>query len=224
MPTKNLEATDQIISSVDVGTISHKFQVGSNDQWEIYDYPGGYAQRFDGIDKAGSPQPADLNKIETDNTRTAKIRMEQEAVPGLVIEGESNVRRFDPGYKIKLKEHFNANGDYVLTDVEHFATMAGTYTTDQSVSLKYQNRFRSHSHGPALPAAARHAQADDQRHANGRRGGQRRLDRNRHRQIWPRESAILLGSRRQEDARQLLLGSRGAELGGQTLGRFFLPG
>jgi type VI secretion system secreted protein VgrG len=142
-PTKNFEATVQIISSVDAGTISHSFQVGNNSQWEIYDFPGGFAQRFDGMDKSGSPQQADLNNIETDNTRTAKIRMEQEAVPGLVIEGDSNVRRFDPGYKIKLKEHFNANGEYLLTDVEHFASMAGTYTTDQSISLKYQNRFRS---------------------------------------------------------------------------------
>jgi type VI secretion system secreted protein VgrG len=69
--------------------------------------------------------------------------MEQEAVPGLVIEGESNVRRFEAGCTIKLKEHFNGNGGYLLTDVEHAASMEGTYTTDSSVTLKYQNSFRS---------------------------------------------------------------------------------
>ena len=141
MPDKNLQATDDIVQSVAVGTVTHKLKVGGNEQWEVYDYPGGYAKRFDGIDKGGSPQASELQEIEKDNTRTVKIRMEQEALPSLVIEGEGNVRRFDPGYKINVKDHFNANGSYLLTDVEHFATMAGTYTTDPEVHLKYQNRF-----------------------------------------------------------------------------------
>ena len=142
MPSKNLEATDQILDSVAVGTITHKLKVGGNDSWEIYDYPGGYAERYDGIDKGGSPSPSDLSKIEQDNTRTVKIRMQQEAMPGLGIDGEGNVRRFAPGYKIKLSEHFNADGSYVLTAVEHSASVAGTYSANQNVSLKYHNRFR----------------------------------------------------------------------------------
>ncbi len=142
MPAKNLEATQAILSSVDVGTITHKLKLGGNDSWEIYDYPGGYAERYDGIDKGGSPQASDLSKIEQDNKRTVGIRMQQETMPGLVIEGESNIRRFSPGYKITLSDHFNANGDYVVTGVEHSASIEGTYSTNQNVTLKYLNRMR----------------------------------------------------------------------------------
>ncbi len=139
---KNLEATDTIQESLTVGTITHQMKVGGNDAWEIYDFPGGYAERYDGIDKSGGDNSGDLSKIETDNTRTVKIRMQQEAMPGLAVDGEGNVRRFEPGFKIKVAEHFNANGTYVLTDVEHSASMAGTYTTEPNMHLKYHNRFR----------------------------------------------------------------------------------
>ena len=143
MPGKNLEATDQIQESVAVGTITHKLKVGGNDSWEIYDYPGGYAERYDGIDKGRLA--ASLRSVENRDTTTrgpSKIRMQQEAMPGLGIDGEGNVRRFAPGYKIKLSNHFNANGSYVLTAVEHSASIEGTYSANQNVSLKYHNRFR----------------------------------------------------------------------------------
>ena len=142
MPDKNLEATDQIQESVAVGTITHKLKVGGNDSWEIYDYPGGYAERYDGVDKGGGANASDLSKIEQDNTRTVKIRMQQEAMPSLGIDGEGNVRRFAPGYKITLSNHFNANGSYVLTAVEHAGSIEGTYTANQNVSLKYRCPFR----------------------------------------------------------------------------------
>ncbi len=142
MPAKNLEATDQIQESLSVGTVTHKLKVGGNDSWEIYDYPGGYADRYDGVDKSGGANASDLSKIETDNKRTVKIRMQQEAIPSLGIDGEGNVRRFAPSYKIKLSNHFNGNGSYVLTTVEHSASVEGTYSSNQNVNLKYHNRFR----------------------------------------------------------------------------------
>ena len=45
------------------GTVTHKLSLGGNDKLEIYDYPGGYAQRFDGIDRSGGERPAELKKI-----------------------------------------------------------------------------------------------------------------------------------------------------------------
>ncbi|HEV3415438.1 MAG TPA: type VI secretion system tip protein TssI/VgrG [Pirellulales bacterium] len=142
LPAKNLEATEPILATAAVGTVTHHLKVGGNDQWEIYDFPGDYAGRFDGIDKGGSPQPSELSKIEQDNTRTVKIRMEQVAANGLMIDGEGNVRRFIAGYKFQLDKHFNANGTYVLTDVDHVASMEGTYTSNESVPLRYKNTFR----------------------------------------------------------------------------------
>lgn len=142
MPDKNLEATKTIIDSVSSGTVNHHLKVGGNDQWEIYEFPGGYAGRFDGIDKGGSPQAAELSKIEQDNKRTVDIRMQQVASGSLAIDGEGNVRRFAAGSKFDLSQHFNANGNYVLTDVDHVASMEGTYTSNESITLRYKNTFR----------------------------------------------------------------------------------
>ncbi len=141
-PAKNLEASDTIQATAAAGTVTHKLKVGGNDQWEVYEFPGGYAERFDGVDKSGGPQPSELGKIEQDNTRTVGIRMKQIAVQALLIDGKSNVRGFLPGYKFELTEHFNGNGKYVLTEVEHTASMEGTYTKNEAVTLQYVNSFR----------------------------------------------------------------------------------
>ncbi len=141
-PFKNLEASAPIQATAAAGTVTHKLKVGGNDAWEVYEFPGGYAERFDGVDKSGSPQPAELGKIEQDNTRTADIRIKQMAAPAVTIDGKGNVRGFMPGYKFKLQDHFNANGTYVLTDVEHTASMEGTYTSNEAITLQYANSFR----------------------------------------------------------------------------------
>src|SRR5450759_140385 len=56
MPTKHLDADKTIMDSVTVGTVTHKLKVANNDSLELYDYPGGYAGRFDGINKSGGEQ------------------------------------------------------------------------------------------------------------------------------------------------------------------------
>ena len=40
-------------------------------------------------------------------------------MPGLVVTGTSTCRQFTSGYKFTLTRHFNADGPYVLTAVEH---------------------------------------------------------------------------------------------------------
>src|SRR5205823_9806536 len=72
LPTDNLEAVEPIAETVQAGTISHKFKTGANTNLENYDFPGRYAQRFDGVDPGGSDQASNLQKIYQDNTRTAK--------------------------------------------------------------------------------------------------------------------------------------------------------
>src|SRR5262249_40588000 len=53
LPHQHLEADRPILESVPVGQVTHKLRPGVSSRLEIYDYPGGYAQRFDGIDKGG---------------------------------------------------------------------------------------------------------------------------------------------------------------------------
>lgn len=143
LPHKHLEGQVDILESLQVGNIDHKLQVGDNDKLEIYDYPGAYAQRFDGVDKGGADQSSDLSNIHPeDSDRTTKIRMQAETVPGLVIRGSSNCRHLVSGYQFTLDRHFDADGDYVLTELQHSARLTSTdYRSGEEGEFAYENHF-----------------------------------------------------------------------------------
>lgn len=140
LPGQHLDATKAIQETVKVGTVNHKLKVGGNDQLELYDYPGAYAQRFDGVTPGGGDRKSDVEKIFEDNKRTVEVRMQQEAVPGLAVEGSSGCRQFSAGHKFTLERHFNADGEYVLTRVTHAASVAGSYSPSGEAS-EYRNDF-----------------------------------------------------------------------------------
>jgi len=140
LPHKHLETDKTIQDSVSAGKVTHKLKVGGNDKLEIYDFPGEYAQRFDGIDRSGGEQASELQKIYQDNKRTVEIRMQEEAAASLVINGASNCCQLSSGHKFSVEKHFNADGQYVLTTINHTASMAGAYrsTTEE---FGYRNSF-----------------------------------------------------------------------------------
>jgi type VI secretion system secreted protein VgrG len=140
-PTKNLEAKESILESVKAGTVTHKLKGQPNEPLEIYDFPGAYAVRFDGINPSGGEQSDRLQKILEDNKRTVKLRMEAEALPSLAIHGSSGCRNFVAGHKFTLDRHFDANGDYVLTSVTHEASMGAPYRSGSGGDLVYSNIF-----------------------------------------------------------------------------------
>lgn len=150
LPTNHLEAKEKTIASVPVGKVTHKLNL-ANDSLEIYDYPGLYAQRFDGIDPNGGDRPSDIQHIFEDRTRTVRLRMEQEEVCGLLIEGESDCGQFTAGHKFTLERHFDADGGYLLTRILHEATDE-SYRSDQpdADAFEYSNRFF------AIPEALRY--------------------------------------------------------------------
>src|SRR5205814_733650 len=129
MPRKHLDADRTITDSVHVGRVSHALRVAGNNHFEIYQYPGEYARRFDGIGPDGDDRSADLPHIFDDGARTAAIRLQEEMAAGLVIRGESNCRQFVTGHRFALTRHFNGDGDYVLTSITHTARMPGAYIT-----------------------------------------------------------------------------------------------
>ena len=141
LPGKNLQVKEKTIESVAAGKVTHKLNVGGNDQLEIYDYPGGYAQRFDGIDPSGGARPQDLKDVFRDSERTTRVRMEQEEVRTLAIEGAGNCGNFCAGHKFNLERHFNADGAYLLTRVEHDAKLTGNYESTDGLKFDYQNQF-----------------------------------------------------------------------------------
>lgn len=140
-PGKNLEANDKTIGSVAAGKIIHKLNVGGNDQLEIYDFPGGYAQRFDGVTPSGADQSQSLSDIFRDKDRTVRIRMEQEEVESIAISGGGNCGYFSPGHRFTLERHFDADGAYLLTCVRHEARIVGDYRSADGLPFAYENQF-----------------------------------------------------------------------------------
>src|ERR1041384_2062214 len=96
MPKRHLDNDKQIVDSLAAGTITHKLKTAGNDKLELYDFPGGYASRFDGIGRGGSETPDQLSHLSADGLRVAGIRMQAEAVASVVIRGTSSCAYFTP--------------------------------------------------------------------------------------------------------------------------------
>ncbi len=98
--------------------------IGDNSSFEIFDYPGDFQTRDDG-------------------TAFAKLRMQEEEAGHLIAHGGGVCRAFTSGYKFTLADHPDdtMNGEYVLTEVQHEATVAGNYTTGQGAADHYANHF-----------------------------------------------------------------------------------
>ena len=142
LPHKHLEADQKIQDAVEVGSVSHKLSLDGMDKLELYDYPGFYAQRFDGVNRGGGEQPAELEKIFKDNRRTASLRMQEEAARAVSVRGSSSCRHMMSGHKFTLERHFDADGEYVLTGVSHSARITtGGYRSGGTVAFEYQNQF-----------------------------------------------------------------------------------
>ena len=144
LPHKHLEAEKNIQPSVQVGTVTHQLQVGGNDKFEIYDFQGEYAQRFDGVTPGGGDRAGDLQKIFEDNRRTTGIRMQEEALPSIQIQGASSCRNLLSGHKFRVQGldlQFDGNGEYVLTSVQHSAHFSGDFRSGQGGEDVYNNSF-----------------------------------------------------------------------------------
>jgi type VI secretion system secreted protein VgrG len=137
----HLKAATTLTGSVAVGTVSHDLVVGPAHELTLADYPGEYAQRFDGITSDGQPQPEALTEIFADGERTVRIRMEQEAALSLKVHGTGDYSHLAPGYTFTLEKHFNGDGDYLLTNVEHRADIRSSYLTGDDPAEPYENRF-----------------------------------------------------------------------------------
>jgi type VI secretion system secreted protein VgrG len=100
--------------------------VNGKNPYEIYEYPGEHLVRPDG-------------------DRLAKIRLQEQSVPGAVIQGGSGCRYFTSGYQFKLEDHYRANLNqaYVLTSVRHMATQGASYQVGGAggEELTYRNSF-----------------------------------------------------------------------------------
>jgi type VI secretion system secreted protein VgrG len=123
-PSSDLIVDDPITGSIQVGSITHKLIVGGNDQFEIYDYPGGYIAKSNG-------------------DRIVKYGAERMEMAQFLIRGESNDFNLTPGYKFTLTRHPNADGAYVLTSITHSASEGGFHSGTEIGQNHYSNIFHS---------------------------------------------------------------------------------
>ncbi len=129
------------------------FTVGDNKKLEIYDFPAGYARKYDGIDKSGGEQASNLQNVFEDKTRKAEIVMQSIDSQYRVISGNADCSSMTAGYRFKLTDHPNAdqNGQYVITSVTHEAEQNPTYVTDDDIEKPYSNGFTCIAHGSGAP-------------------------------------------------------------------------
>jgi type VI secretion system secreted protein VgrG len=138
LPTNDLLATQNSL-----------FDIGKNRDLEHYDWPGGYAKRFDAIDPGGTENTARLNPIFDDRERTVKIRQEELDVAYKSIYGTADCCSMTAGYKFDLKDHpvKENNISHVLVNVQHEAVQSPSYISDDSVSNAYMVNFVCIPHG-----------------------------------------------------------------------------
>lgn len=134
MPGKNLEAKDTVKDG--------------ESKIELYDYPGEYAKRFDGVNAGGGDQAGELQKIFDDNARVAHIRAREIGAMRTSLRGQSNCPNLTAGHTFQIDRHYrrDVNGEYFLTSVWHDASVRNYENADGS-PFDYQNSFE------AIPAA-----------------------------------------------------------------------
>ncbi len=124
LPSGKYAATDFNMrdpgTSLLADTKSH-IDIGGNDRFELYDYPGEY-------------ESLDAGKS------LVKLRMEAEEAASYAISGHSSRGDFMAGAKFDLKGHYRADFDktYVITSVVHQATQG--YGANDA-ELSYSNTF-----------------------------------------------------------------------------------
>jgi type VI secretion system secreted protein VgrG len=136
---KHLEAQKTIQPSAPIGTLSYQLTAGGA-SLEVYDFPGEYSRHFDGVNKSGGDQPDHLQWIFQENERIAGIRMQQQAVETLLVQGAGCHAAFTAGHKFDLTSHPTDNGPFIVTSVEHSAKQSiGADETEHT--WDYSNRF-----------------------------------------------------------------------------------
>lgn len=110
---------------------------------EIYDYPGEYAERFDGVDPSGGERPGDLQKIFNENQRTVGLWARAAGSAQTLLRGESNAPFLVAGHRFSLEKHYRSDfsTEYVITSVHHEASVE-SYETSDGEGFTYTNSFQ----------------------------------------------------------------------------------
>ncbi len=139
LPTNKLDATQPSL-----------FNIGDNQQMEVYEYPGGYAKKFDDIDRSGGER-SDVANIFADKIRVAERAMEKLDSQYRIIRGSGDCSAMTSGHKFTLANHVDA-GEYIVTSVRHKIKQSPTYITGEETVDPYGNTFECIAYGRNSPA------------------------------------------------------------------------
>jgi len=132
LPFKQLEGTADVVETVHVGKQSYALRSASTDL-EIYDYPGGYAERYDEVSKDGGSNSCGLNNVFDDGKRTARVRGEEQAVEMIRFEGHTNWPNMQAGHRFELVEHSTDSDKYVVLSSDTIIRQPLDPSSDASV-------------------------------------------------------------------------------------------
>ena len=129
------------------------FAFASNDKLEVYEYPGGYAARYDGIDKSGGDQAGELKNIFKDNKNTATIRQQAIDVDSRNEFGTADSCSLIAGYRFKLDTHPIAENNcyHVLVNLAVDAVQSPGYLSGEASKEPYHVSFVSIPYGSGAP-------------------------------------------------------------------------
>jgi type VI secretion system secreted protein VgrG len=136
------------------GSQPSRFNVGGNQMMEVYDFPGGYARKYDGIDKSGGEQSGNLQNISTDRENTLRVRMEALDAQFKVSKASSMCSTITAGHRFKLSNHPSSelNTQYVVVSATHEIEQTPDYVSEFEVARAYENAFTCIPHGAGAPA------------------------------------------------------------------------
>ncbi|MFO0846545.1 MAG: type VI secretion system tip protein TssI/VgrG [Gemmataceae bacterium] len=126
---------------VRVGQVTHTLDIDPRHRSEVYEHPGGYGWRFDGVGTSGQDQPEYVQNLFKENERLARLRMQEESATAVAVRGESLCGHLFAGGRFTLARHRDGDGDYLLTRVEHRADLEEAYLSGTTTGRLYDNRF-----------------------------------------------------------------------------------
>jgi type VI secretion system secreted protein VgrG len=130
-----------------------RFSYGDSQKLELYDYPGGYARKYDGIDKGGGEQAGELNKVFNDRQKTVKNMIESFDAQVTTTTAKSDCCSITAGFRFTLSQHPNAaaNKQYTILRATHEAEQNPSYVSNEGVTDPYTNSFKCILHGAGAP-------------------------------------------------------------------------
>ncbi len=142
LPTNNLESQQPSL-----------YTIGDNQKLEIYNHPGGYARKVDGIDKMGGEDSSNLQNVFDDKQRVTETMMNALDSQYNVLIGESNCCSLTAGHRFGLQKHPNnkLNAQYVITEIKHEAVQNPSYISEAEEETPYENEFNCIPHGQGTP-------------------------------------------------------------------------